>query len=172
MRRLLFVLASVLASRTGHRSRLNGGKPKSSALVGRNATIPAESGLQWLAPPILRMRVLAMRIRLPHFHQSIRDPNSVAINHAPLNRDALTGHPFAGQVVTVQPLHAEFEKRANRLRSSRSHSHLLFHRRGFAPAQDEVEPVAERMLRYRCIPVENRNKSAARFLVGSAIENR
>src|ERR1700733_12611730 len=101
MRRLLF------AARTGHRSRLNGGKPKSSALVGRNAAIPAEPGLQWLVLPILRMRILAKRICLPDFHQSIGDPNSVAINHAPLNRDSLTGHSFASHVVTVQPLQAE-----------------------------------------------------------------
>src|ERR1019366_2060418 len=102
----------------------------------------------------------------------IRHRNSVAVENSPLNGDALAGDTFANQVVAVQPMETNLEIRPNRLRRGRLQTHLFLHRGGFAPPQDEIETVTQRVFWHGSFPVEQRDQSVAGFFIRRAVEDR
>src|SRR6202167_5199274 len=150
MRRLL------LAVRPGHRPGLDRGKAKPAFSVCRHPAVSLKTGLQPFFLRVFRMSIFSVRIGLPDFQNRIRYRNTVAVKNSALNTDTLAGNTFACQVVTVEPLEANLEERADRLRRSRLQTHLFLHRRGFTPAQDKVEAVTQRVPRHRSFPIERR----------------
>src|SRR5580692_8316726 len=48
---------------------------------------------------------------------------------------------------------------------------MSFHRGAFAPAQNDVEPVAQRVRRNRGLPIELRNKAVPCFFIVGAVED-
>src|SRR5208283_3944796 len=115
-----------------HRSWLNRGEAKHPSGGHGHAAVSLETRLHRLVLRIFWMVIFSVRIGLPDFQNRIWDRNSVAVENSSLNGNALAGDTFANQVVTVEPLETNFEKRPNRLRRGRHQTHSVLHRRGFA----------------------------------------
>ena len=158
--------------RPRHRPGLDCGNAKHSVCGHRHTTVSLETGLQRLVLGVFRMVIFSMRIGLPDFQNRIWHRNSVAVENSPLNGYALSGNTFANQVVTVLPLEANLEKRPNRLRRGRLQTHLFLHRRRFAPPQNDIELVTQRVFRHRSFPVEPGDQPVAGFFIRRAVENR
>src|SRR5579871_3438516 len=65
-------------------------EPVAAILFGARATKTYEGWIEWCGSLIGRMIVAAMRVGLPDLHHRIRNRQSIAIKHTPLDTDALS----------------------------------------------------------------------------------
>src|SRR6202034_4943364 len=166
MRRLRLAIAP------GHWTRFDCRETKASVRARRHTSVSFETRLQRLVLRVLSVSIFPVCVGLPDFQNRIRHRVAIAIKNPTLNCDALAGDELASQMVTIELLQTNFEKRTDRLRRSRVQTHLFLHRRRFTPAQDEIEVITESMSRHGCIPIEVGDQPVAGIFIGRAIENR
>src|SRR5947209_19955492 len=129
------------AARPGDAAGLDGGEAIFAARIGERAAEPAKPGAL--------LRIAALRIRLPDLQHGIRNRLAVAVEHAAFDRDPLALPCSLGEIGPAGP-EALREEGTDRLRrSGGSFRHRLsFHGSRGAAAQDDVESITERVLRF------------------------
>src|SRR6267143_86426 len=73
---------------------------------------------------IVGMRVLAVRIRLPDFDQSVTDTDALAIEQPPFDRHPLALDAARGDVARGEPVEPDVEIRPDRLAGARVQAHI------------------------------------------------
>ena len=125
---------------------------------------PKKLGIHRFLLGIFWMRILAMRVGLPDFQQSVGDGRLVAVEHLAGNDHALSGSVRASYVSDVPRFHADTEKRSDRLPWAGGKFHAaasgellmvkIFQRGGLAAAQNDIETVTQRLSRESGFPIE------------------
>jgi hypothetical protein len=132
-----------------------------------------------------------LRVGLPYFDYCIGNALTISIEDAACDFYTLTGNSGSGEVVNVKALEANAEEWTNGLRGGSGELHFIFHAfchvrrvasrgslgvtlfpwRGVAPAEHDVELVAEGMVAFRGVPIKLADQAIVRILVGDAIED-
>src|SRR5580658_290976 len=95
--------------------RLNGRKTKFSRVIGWNASVACKARLVRFFLGIIRMSIIAVRIRLPYFDDPIGHRFAVAIENSAHNFHAFTGNARPRQSLPIKPGETNPEEWANGL---------------------------------------------------------
>ena len=118
-------LQRVAAAR--HRAGLDRHHPEAALAVGRDPPEAAEIRVERLVVlAVLGMVVAAGGVGLPQLDHRVRHRRAVAVEHPPLDRDALARRVAPGQIAPFRPVEPEMKERPDRLRRGRDQ--LLGHR--------------------------------------------
>ena len=119
--------------------------PPPPATKGAEAAEPVPPPIERPIPPVSGMVVSAHRISLPDLDERLGNGRARAVADGSLDNDLLPDRPFRGQCLSALEQQRVMKERANRLkrREPRRHGSSL-DGRGVAPAEHDVEPVAER----------------------------
>jgi hypothetical protein len=79
--------------RSGYTPRRYRDDSKPSLIVGGNASVAFECGVDLLLLSVFRMSILSMSVRLPNFNHGIGHGNAVAIQYSSLDRDPFSRNP-------------------------------------------------------------------------------
>jgi hypothetical protein len=100
---------------TRHATRLDRVEAEAPVLVGVHAPEPGEAGLDRQVAGILRMRVLAVRVRLPDLHHRVVHGRAIGVDDAALEREALAADAFGREVLVDEPGHPDVQVRTDGL---------------------------------------------------------
>ena len=120
------LLLAPLYTWAGDCAGLDGGQTKPALGIRQYTPEAFEIVFEQFLLRVVRVRILAIRIRLPGFDHRINHRLAVAIDYAPADGDTLTGHARGCNIANSRFFKTNRNKRPDSLRSGEQQTHCLF----------------------------------------------
>src|SRR5687767_12997330 len=105
---------------TRYPARLDGAEAKTAGVVGERTAVAAKSAVERLRLRVLGARILAVAVRLPDLQRRVVHRSSLAVDDAPLDAHAISGHALRRKVLDHHPFQPDAKIRADGLRGARA----------------------------------------------------